>query len=417
MRPRFSGLWRNADFLKLWAGRTISKFGSLLGALQFTAILVLNATPFQLALLTAAGVAPGLLVGLVAGAWVDRLRRRPILISADIGRAALLGSIPLAFFFDLLHMEQLYLVAFLSGTLTIFFDVAYLSYLPSLVHRHNLIEANSKLSATASAAEVCAFSLGGWLVQLSSAITATFIDALSFLFSALFVGWIRTPEPTPVPRAEDQRMRQDIAEGLRVVWRNLLLRAIAGATFALELGQGIIGALILLYGIRELGFKPGVLSTIFAVGGISSILGALIAERITRRLGVGRAAVYGFLLYGLAALFIPLARGPLILAAIPLLAQQLLGDGAYTVYDINQNSLRQAITPDWLLGRVNASIRILGLGTMLVGSLLGGLLAETIGLRLSLVVAALIILMGALWLVLSPVRQVRKFPEHTDVLP
>lgn len=159
------------------------------------------------------------------------------------------------------------------------------------------------------------------------------------------------------------------------------------------------------------------LSTIFAAGGISSIFGALIAETVTRHFGVGRALVYGFLLYGLAALFIPLARGPLILATIPLLAHQLLGDGAYTVYDINQNSIRQAITPGWLLGRVNASIRILVLGALLVGSLLGGLLAETIGLRLSLVAGALIVLMGAMWLALSPVRKMREFPQHTDVLP
>lgn len=407
---RFTGLWRNPTFVKLWSAQTVSEFGSLLGALRFTAVLVLGATPFQMALLAAADRAPELLIGLIAGVWVDRLRRRPVLIGADIGRAALLGSVPLSFFLGLLRIEQLYLVAFLTGILTSLSNVAHTSYLPSLVRREQLLEANSKLAASSSIVEAGAFSLGGWIVQWFTAMTAVAIDALSFLVSALLVGWIRAPEATPAPRQERSSIRREIAEGLKVVWSDPLLRAIVGGNMANRVGGGMIGTVILLYGIRELGFGPGLLGTIFAVGGISSLFGALVAGLVTRRLGLGTAMIGGFLIDGLAALLIPLAQGPLIVAGAFLVMHQLLADGAATVYYINQMSLRQAIVPDRLLGRVNASIWTATSGAFVVGSLLGGVLGETIGLRLTLLAGACTILLGGLWLALSPVRKLREVP-------
>ena len=405
-----SSLWRNGDFLKLWSAQTVSITGSLLGALQLTAILALAATPLQLSLLTAAGVLPALLCGFVVGAWVDRLRRRPVLIAADLLRAALLGSIPGAWFAGALRIEQLYLIAFLHGLLTIFFDVAYRSYLPSLVRREQLVAANSRLSASASVAEVGAFSLGGWIAQLSSAIIVAAVDAVTFLVSALLLTSIRTSEPAPAPSTAQASLRREIVAGLRLALGNPILRAIgASRAIGMGLGGGIIGTLVVLYGIETLGFAPGVLGTIFAIGGATSILGALSASKLTHRFGLGKTLAIGFLLYGLSSFLIPLARGPLLLAGALLAAQQL-ADFALAVYEINEVSLRQGITAQRMLGRVNASLEVVELGSRLAGSLLAGVLAEAVGLRWALAAGAGLMAGGGLWLVLSPVRRVMSVP-------
>ncbi|MBI4497088.1 MAG: MFS transporter [Chloroflexi bacterium] len=410
-------MWRNPDFVKLWAGQTISHFGSLVSgtALPFTAILVLGAAPLQLAFLSAADLIAGLLVGLVAGVWVDRLRRRPILIGADMGRAVLLASVPAAAFVGLLRMEHLYVVAFLTGVLTICFDVAYLSYLPALVRREDLVEANSTLSASAAVAEVGALGSAGWLVQWFTAPIAVLLDALSFVCSALLVGWIRAPEPAPA--GQRQNLRREIAEGLGVLWRNPLLRALAGSIVTLECSSRMVGTVILLFASRELGFGPGFLGMVFAVGGISSLMGALLAGRAADRFGIGPVMVAGLVGTGLGVLFVPLAHGATVLAALLLVANQLVTDPAWTIYEINQVSLRQAIIPHGLLGRVNASIRFLGLGAMLLGALLGGVLGETVGLRATLVVGAAGMCLAAAWLALSPVRTLKVPPGAVERAP
>jgi MFS family permease len=408
MLPETRGLWHNSDFMRMWAGQTVSVFGSLVTrtALPFTAILVLGATPLQMSLLVAAELVPGIFLGLAAGVWVDRMRRRPIMIAADLGRAALLGSVPVSAILGTLRIEQLYVVALLTGALTVFFDVAYRSYLPSLVTREQLIEANSRLTATSSAAEVGAFGLGGWLVELLTAPVAVLIDALSFLISALCMGLIRTREVVTPPEVQ-QSMRREIVEGLRTVLADPLLRAMAACSLTLEVTSGIFAALILLYTNRELGFQPGVLGLIFAVGGVSSLLGALLAGPVIRRFGIGPAMLLGLILFGVARLFVPLAQDATLVAAALLVTQQLVGDGVITIYLISQVSLRQAITPDRLLGRVNASIQFADLGAMVVGTFLGGLLGEAIGLRPTLVVAACGTFLAALWLAVSPLRELR----------
>ena len=414
MRLRFTGLWRHAGFMNLWIGQTISVFGSMIGgtALSFTAILVLHATPFQLGVLAAAHLVPAFMAGLIAGAWVDRARRRPILIAADLGRALLLATIPLAAFLHLLRIEQLYIVAFLVSILTIFFDVAYQSYLPSLIRREDLVDGNSKLSASAAVSEISGFGIAGWLVQIFTAPIAILIDAISFVFSAVFVGLIRTTEPA-VPATDRQSMRREIAEGLGEVLRNPLLRATAVCTVILDLSGGVYGTLVVLYMSRGLGFEPGILGMIWAVGGISSFLGAVAAARTTRRFGIGPAMVFGLLLMGISQLFIPLAEGATLVAALLLIAQQLTGDGAFTIYEINQVSLSQSVAPERLLGRVNASMQFIGLGATFAGSLLGGVLGETLGVRTTLVLGACGTLLAALWLVLSPVRALKVAPAPT----
>ncbi|HLV98933.1 MAG TPA: MFS transporter [Ktedonobacterales bacterium] len=406
------GLWRHPDFLKLWAGQTISVFGSLITtfALPVTAILLLKATPLQIMLLSAAEYAPGLLVSFFAGAWVDRLRRRPILIAADLGRAALLGSIPAAALLGALHIEQLYIVALLVSVLAVFFDVAYLSYLPTLVRREELLEGNSKLQASASVAEVAGFGLSGVLVQALTAPVAILIDAVSFVVSACSVAIIRRAEPAPAPSEEQHNAWREIGQGVKLLLGNPILRASAGASGTFNLFRNMVGVVIMLFFLRELNLPPVILGPLFALGGISAFLGALLAERLTRRWGVGRSLLSGLLLSGLATLLIPLAAGPLLVVLGLLAASQLFGDGAATIYEINQTSLIQAMVPDRVQGRINASKRFIEWAAMLLGLLVGGLLGQTIGLRPTLFVAASGWLLSGLWLLFSPVRRLHDYP-------
>jgi predicted MFS family arabinose efflux permease len=407
---RFGGLWQNAEFVKLWTAETISVFGSMVSgaALSFTAILFVNATPSQLGLLRVADLLPKFLAGLVAGVWVDRLRRRPIMVAADIGRALLLVMIPAAALLHQLRIELLYAVTLLTGLLTLFFDIANRSYLPTLIRREELVEGNSKLTASASVAEFGGFSLAGWLVQWLTGPIAVLVDAVSFLFSALFLGMIRAPEPPPVPHGEQQGMRQEIVEGLQSVRREPILLSLAVTTLILGLSGGMIGTVIAAFMVRTLGFKPGILGMIWAVGGVTSLLGAMAAGPLARRLGIGPTLALGLFFSSLGILAVPLARGATLFSAALLIANQMITDPAHTIYEINQRSLRQSITPDRVLGRVNASLEFVGLGATLLGSLAGGGLGEKIGLRATLFVACGGSLLAALWLFVSPAGRVRK---------
>ena len=307
-----------------------------MGALQLTSVLVLHASPFQMGLLAALRVAPGMVFGLAAGVWADRLRRRPILIAADVCRAGLMGSIPIVYVLGNLRIEHLYVVAFVGGAMTIFFDTAYRSYLPSLVPRKQLIEANSKLSASDAVVEVTAFSAGGWIAQLTSAIVTAAVDAVSFVVSAAAIALIGRREPAMGATSEGRGMRGDAAEGLWLVWRDPILRPIAGSTAAVGFAFGGVGAIILLFGVRELGLSPGVLGTIFAVAGISSIIGAVYTERLTRRFGLGPTMVAGLAIFCLSMFLIPAAGGPLIVAGAVLVVQQF-ADGAVLVYEVKSD--------------------------------------------------------------------------------
>ena len=415
---RFDGLWRNPDFVKLWAGETVSVFGSLIGrtALHFTAILVLDARPYEMAVLLAAGIVPELIVGPVIGVWVDRLHRRPIMIAADLGRAALLASIPAAYAFDALSIEQMYAVAFLTGILTMCFGVAYRSYLPSLVRREELLEGNSKLTASDSVAEVGAFGAAGWLVQLFSGPVAILIDAVSFLFSAFFVGLIKKPESQQAPKTEREGMVREAVEGMRAIVGNPVLRATMVCESANHLAFGMFGAAFGLYVIRVLDFEPGVLGMIYAVGGVSSVVGALVAGRAASRIGTGPAMVAGVAIMGGSMLLVPLAQGGVVVAAAFLVAQQC-GDGGFVVYGINQMTLLQTITADRLLGRVNSGMEICAHSALLAGALAGGLLGETLGLRGTLAIGGGVMLLAALSLAASPVRDLRTAPPAPEVEP
>ena len=417
MRDRFTGLWRHPDFLRLWAGQTVSVFGSLTTrlALPFTAVIYLDARPFQVALVTSADVLAGICFALFAGVWVDRLRRRPIMIVADLGRFAIIGSVPLAAAFGTLRIEQLYAVAFLAGILTTFFDVAYQSYLPTLIETEQLIEGNSKLAASASVAEFGSFSLAGWLVQLVTGPGAMLVDATSFLFSAASLRAIRAPEPPPAAAADRRGVREEILEGLHALWRDPLLRAIAGSRMAYASASGMFGAVFVLFVTRDLGFSPGVQGLIYGVGGLTSFVGAATAGWCRRRFGVGGAMMGGLILGGLGVLLIAGAPRMAAVAAVLLVAQQVISDPGWTVYEINQISLRQAVAPEGVLGRVTAAERFGGLLAMLVASIVAGVVADVFGARFALALGACCTFAGALIIFASPVRRVREAPSITTV--
>lgn len=415
MRLQFAGLWRHPGFLKLWVGQTISIFGSAITglALPLAAVLLLDAGPAQMGLLGAADFAPFLLVGLFAGVWVDRLSRRRVLIAGDVGRALLLLTIPLAALLGALRMEQLYVVGFLTGVLTVFFDVAYQSFLPSLVQREQLVEGNSKLEVSRSVGNIAGPGLAGALVQLVTAPLAILLDALSFLVSACFLAWIRAPEV--VRQAEQRRsMWNEIGEGLRIVLGNPLLRSIAGCTGTSNLFSSTLYSLYVLYVTRELGVTPALLGLVFSVGSAGGLLGALLAGRAARTFRLGPTIVVSGGMTGVATLLILLARGPLF-AVVPLLAaaQFLVGLGV-PIYNINQVSLRQAICPHRLQGRMNATMRFIVWGTLPIGALIGGALGERIGLWPTMAVGAIGMLLAPLWVYFSPVRSLREQPAPLE---
>ncbi|MBA3518246.1 MAG: MFS transporter [Rhizobiales bacterium] len=397
-------------------GQAISQIGSQVSflALPLVATLSLGATPFQMGLLTAASSLPSLLVGLHAGALVDRHRRRPVLIAGDIGRAALLGLIPLAWATGMLSMELLYAVALLGGALTLFFDVAYQAFLPTLVDRDQLVDGNSKLELSRTAAEIAGPSLAGWLVHLLTGPVAVALDAVSYLLSALLLWRIRVHEPAPSRSAGVQRLWEEIREGLQVVVRDPRLRALVGGRGLLDLFNAMLEAVFVLYIVRALGIGPALIGFIFTVGGVGFLVGALLPNRASYRFGFGTATVGGIALVGLSDLLVPLASGSL-LVVVPLLvtAQFLFGLGL-TVFNVNQASLRQAIVPGRLQGRASATVHFLATGMVPLGAVLGGILGELIGLRATLVVAACGELLAALWIWNSPLRTLRELPPSIE---
>ena len=425
--PPARGLFSHPEFRKLWAGQTVSLLGSQITslALPLTAALTLQATPSQMGLLNAANILPFLLVGLFAGVWVDRLRRRPILIAADIGRAALLGIVPLLAFAGALRIEALYAVALLAGICTVFFAVAYQSYLPALVSRQALVEGNSKLEISRSAVQLAGPGLAGALVTWLTAPVAIALDAASYLLSALFLVTIRTPEPAPTTAAgatagaaaARRNVWREIREGLAVVLGHPILRSIAGCTGTGNLFNSLFFSVFLLYLTRDLGLAPTTLGLIFGVGSAGVLVGAMLAARAARWLGFAGALIASMLLSATGllgqALAGSLAAASDVAVIVALTAGQFLTSVGLPIYNVNQVSLRQAITPDHLLGRMNASVRFIIWGTMPIGAVIGGLLGERIGLQPTLVVGAAGAFLALGWLVLTPVRHIRNAADVT----
>ena len=402
-------LWRQRAFLTYWSASAISDLGSQITALALPLIgaLTLNATPWQMGVLTASTTLPILLVGLFAGVWVDRMRRRPVLIAADIGRALLLLTVPIASVGGFLTIELLCVVALLVGALNVFFDLAHLAFLPVLVERENLVEGNAKLEVTAAGAQVAGPSLGGALVGLLGAPFAVLLDALSFVLSGWLIQRVRAIEPPPAPVTTRPSMWADIREGFRLVLAQPMLRAMMAASATMNFFGRMFLAVYVLFMARDLGLSPFAIGLILATGGVGSLAGALVSGPLTKRLGPGPMLVLSQLAFGLTGLLVPLAFLLPKLAIVMLVASEFGQWMAVIVYYVNAVSIRQAITPDHVQGRVNATIRFLGGGMLPIGALVGGAVGGVIGLPWTLVVAELGCLLGFVWLVLSPVRELR----------
>jgi MFS family permease len=416
-----SSLWRHRDFMRLWSAETVSQLGSqvTLLALPLTAILLLRASAFQVGLLGTIEFLPFILIGLPAGVWVDRLRRRPILIIGDLGRAVALASIPIAYKLDVLTLGQLYVVAFTTGVLTVFFDVAYQSYLPSLVDREHLVEGNGKLEISRSGAQIAGPGMAGGLISLVKAPVAIAVDAISFVLSAVFVLMIRRPEPLPATHrsldAARPKMRADIAEGLHYVLRHPYLRWIAACTATANLFGNMTQVVLIVFAVRKLGMSPGLIGVVFSVASTSALIGAVLSNRVPKWIGVGPTIVASAFVATLAALVLPVATKS---TAVPLLITfGLVGSFANVIYNVTQVSLRQAITPERLQGRMNATMRFMVWGTIPIGSLVGGALGDAIGLRATLWVGALGGLTSVLPVLFSGVRTLRSVPDVEPELP
>jgi MFS family permease len=375
---------------------------------------VLDASAFQVALLGTVEFLPFLLFTLPAGVWVDRLRRRPILVIADFGRAAALVSVPVAYAFDVLTIWQLYVVGFVVGTLTVFFDVAYQSYLPSLIRRNQLVDGNSKLELSVSAAQLGGPATAGGLVSLLTAPWAVLTDAISFLGSALFVLRIRKREEViqPAATAERRGMRAEAWEGMQFVFRDRRLRALTESTVIFNFCANGAFAVYLVYAVRSLGLSPAAIGVIFSLGNVGWLAGALLAGRLSARLGVGRTIIFTGLLAAPALMLVPAAPQS---TPIPfLIAAGVISSFGLVIWRVAQVSLRQAITPDHMLGRVNAVSRFLMWGTIPLGTLLGGALGSTIGLRETLWIGTIGASFTVLPVLFSPVRALVSVPDMPD---
>jgi MFS family permease len=422
--PGSRRLLADPDFLKLWTAQAISELGSRITreGIPLTALLVLHAGAVQMGLLNALGGIAVLVFGLAAGVWIDRLRRRPVLIAADLGRAAVLASIPAAALAGRLAMAQLYAVAALAGVMTVFFYVADQSYLPALVERDRMLEANSKLTLSSTIAEIAGPGLTGFLVQAITAPIAILFDALSFLASALLLAGIRKREPPP-PRRPPERVVTAALAGVRQIFADPILRPLGLRSATAWVFHGFLGVLYLLFAIDVLRLRPAVLGIVIATGGAGAMAGTFLAQRLERRVPLGTTFLATSALYGLTLFLIPLAglggtAAPGAasagagspggwLAVAMLIAVQLIGDMAFTVYSINEVSLRQRVAPADLLGRINAGMQLLARGVYPLGALLGGYLGERLGVRPTLALAAAGLLLSTLWLLPSPLRRLR----------
>ncbi|GAA3458965.1 MFS transporter [Saccharothrix longispora] len=392
------------DFRLLWVGDTVSQFGATIGrtVLPLLAVGALAATPFEMGVLSAAGSAAFLLIGLPAGVWVDRMSRRPVMLVADLARALLLLSIPVAWWLGALTLAHLVVVALLVGAATVMFDVAYQSYLPALVGREQLVEGNSKLESSRAVAQVSGPALAGGLAQALGAAVGVLATGVGYLVSALFLLRIRTVEPVP-ERTGRTGLRHEVAEGLRFVFGHPSLRAIVACTGTSNFFGGIGAAVTVLFLVRELGLSEGAVGLLLSAAGAGAVLGAVTMGRWHARFGPITPIWLSALVTFPLGLLVPLGAPDWRLALV-VLGEVGIGYGVI-VYNVAQLSYRQSICPDHLLGRMNASIRFVVWGALPLGGLAGGALGEGIGITPTLWVAMAGQALSALWVVLSPLRR------------
>jgi len=413
---RGPSLWRHRDFMLLWTGQTVSEMGSsvTLLALPLLAVSTLHASTFQVAVLAAAGNAAFLLVALQAGALIDRWRKKRVMVWSDLLRGALLVTVPLARLLGVLTLAQLYAVALAASVLTVCFDVAYQSYLPLLVTGEALVEGNAKIAGSQSFAQVAGPSTGGALVAALGAPYAVAVDVLSFAVSSLLTGRIADPEPPPARRPPGTRLRLEIGEGLSFVLGHPVLRRVVGCTATNNFFTSATGALEIVFLVRVLHASPRLVGLVLAIGALGGLAGSAAAGRLARRVGTARI-VWVSILLEIPFLF----ATPLAFPGWGVLLVSLTGAAsmaASVVYNVAQVSYRQAVTPTRLLGRMNASTRFIVWGVMPLGALTGGAAGSLLGIRVTLLVAALGTSLSVLWVLASPLRTARDVNDLPDGL-
>jgi MFS family permease len=395
-------------FHALWLGQSISQLGSQISVvvLPLVAAVTLHASPFEVGLLAALETAPYLLIALPAGVIADRADRRRLLILTDLGRALALLLVPLAFAVNMLSLPILFVVALVTGTLSVFFDVAYQSYLPRLVPTDQLVDGNQKLELSNAGAHVAGPALAGIVLAAVGASVAVLMDAISFLVSALVVTLSpNAARPQAAPRARSA-LSGSMWSGVRLVLRDRSLRDLAGSTATFNLASSAILAVFVVFATRELSVNPAVFGLLYGLGNVGFVLGAAVVGTASRLIGTGRTVFLAAALGTAATLMMPLAVGEL--AVLMLFGGRFVGAFAAACFNVNTYSIRQARTPDDVLGRVNATFKLLDWGTLPIGALIGGTIGTLFGVRPALVFAAFMGVLSVLWLVRSPVRKMAR---------
>jgi len=413
---RRDGVLGNRDFVKLWSGETVSLLGSQITefTLPLVAILTLGATAFEIGLLNATRYAPVVVVSLFAGVWLDRVRRRPVLINANLGRALLIGLVPLAAVTGNLSMELLYLVAITIGVLTVIFDVGILSYLPGLIERRHLVDGNSKIQTSFALAGIAGPGLAGLLVGLLDPPIVLAFDVFTYLASAVLLLAIRKPEPRPEQPAQRPSVASSIGEGLRAVFGSRMLRALLSQSATFNFFQNAVLTVFVVYAVRELDLRPVQLGVVVGAGSVGALVGALFSNRIRLALGFGRALVVVTVVACLSQFLLLIPSGADLLSMVLLAAALAVFGASLTIYNINTLTLRQSVTPNRLLARMNASYRLVLFGSAPLGALCGGALAGAVGLRSALVIAVCGVTTPLIWLLFSPVFRLRDIPTVED---
>ena len=414
-RPR-GGLFRHHDFRQLFLGDSVSQLGTQLSllALPVLAVRVLDADEFEMGLLATFEFLAFLVIGLPAGAWVDRWRKKRVLVAGDVVRALALASLPLAWALDMLTLVQMFVVALVVGVCTVFFDVAYQSYLPEIVEPEHIGEGNAKLQAAQSVAMIGGPALAGGLIKVVGAPLTVALDALSFLGSALFINRIEHVEEPP-PREGRRPLLVEIREGLSFVVKHPLLWRITSCTALGNLFNSMTSALLVLFALRELDLDEGHIGLAMGLGAVGGLLGALCATRVTAWIGEGRVIPLASLLWVPAGFLMPLA-GTVIAPMVALATSSFLISFAVLLYNVTQVSFRQRLCPRPLLGRMNASIRFLVWGVMPIGSFTAGVLGSAWGARSVFWIAAVGGAVSTLPVLLSPLLTMRDLPRELDRL-
>ncbi|WP_262030332.1 MFS transporter [Microvirga sp. Mcv34] len=399
-----TGLWQNPDFLRLWGAQTLSAIGARFTreGLPIIAALTLDASATDLGLLVALSLLPGVLLSPFIGTWIDRTRRRRVLIVADLLRAAALATLPAMAWFGSITIGQVMGVSAAVALLSMFFQTADNAYLPTLVNRDQLLEGNAKLATTDSLAEIAGPALAGTAIQLVTAPVAILFDALSYVWSALLLASITRREPPLVTGEHAPDLWRETGDGLRFVFGHPVLRPLTLCSASLTFFLSFFAPLYVLFAVRDLSIQPGILGFIVALGGISALIGAQFAAWAGRRFRLRSLLIGSLLIYGVMICFIPLAQGPLWVAVASLCIAQLLSDGLYVVFATNTTVLRQKVTPDALRGREAGTLHLLTGGLGLVAALGAGFAADWVGIRTVLWTGALGVVASTLWLLALP---------------